>query len=89
MLDVGAAAFLQPACECQKQPWTKTTNRDDLRTKSGFPGKFTALRVNLILRERKTASQRCSALVPVERTDRMIWLRSDFEKVSDMEDRSS
>jgi hypothetical protein len=53
----------------------KTTNRDDLRTKSGFPGNLGTLRVNLILRERSTASNRSSALVPVERTDLMIWLR--------------
>jgi hypothetical protein len=38
-LVLGVAAYLQPSCLCQKQPWTKITVLYFGRTISGFPGR--------------------------------------------------
>lgn len=42
----GTLALLHPACPCQKQPFTKTTARRDLKTRSGFPGRLASCSLN-------------------------------------------
>lgn len=52
------------------------------KIKSGLPRKFAGDDLNGIFNDLRIASHFFSAPVPLERTERIIWLRLDLENMS-------